>query len=133
MMRTPERGPALTVTTALYNDAVVVRVAGELDLATVSLLRAHLERARVLPEVSALIMDLSELVFCDSTGLGELVDAHRSSEAHGVRLVLSGVRRHLEQLLELTGLRSIFEVRSDPISALRAVSGSGDGLLSPSA
>ncbi|GGL54952.1 STAS domain-containing protein [Planomonospora parontospora] len=68
-----------------------MRAAGELDLAAVPLLRAHLERVWELPGLPVLIMDVSELTFCDSTGLCELVRTLHRSRTCGTRLILTGL------------------------------------------
>ena len=75
----------------------VVRVAGDLDLATVSELEDALSRA---DPVDRLVIDLSECTFLDSSALRAIAQAGRTRESAGeeASLVVSdpGIRRVLE-------------------------------------
>jgi anti-anti-sigma factor len=84
--------------------ATVVRVHGELDLATSPGLEQELER---LAEDHAplLIVDLAELDFMDSTGLSVLVRAQQRVEEGGHRFGLINSSQQVQRLLTLTGVR----------------------------
>lgn len=85
-------------------DAVVVRLAGDLDLYNVEQVRVALASA-VDRSPSRLVVDASQIEFIDSTALGALVDAHRkvkgglrvASPQDAIRRTLrvSGLDRHL--------------------------------------
>ncbi|WP_204054816.1 STAS domain-containing protein, partial [Planomonospora parontospora] len=83
-------GPSakLTVSPTRRDQTAVVCLAGELDLYTVPILRAVLEAEPVWdpPATQAVILDLGGLVFCDSSGLGELIAVLNRAQAAGVRL-----------------------------------------------
>ncbi|MGI5155838.1 STAS domain-containing protein [Microbispora sp. CA-102843] len=110
--------PVLTVATGRDAGVIVVRVAGQLTAVSVALLRTRLGSVWQLPDVSVVVMDLAEVVFCDSAGLGGLVDAWRDSRARGIRLMLAGAGTQLIQVLELTGLDSLFEIHPQVAAAL---------------
>ncbi|MGV9309705.1 STAS domain-containing protein [Nonomuraea sp. NPDC003727] len=110
-----------TVSTRRSRKVALVRVAGELDLATAPTLRAHLRAATAPSASSVLILDLSGVTFCDSVGLSELVVALQHSQNRGKRLVLSGVPASLDDLLYRTGLHKILERRATCDEALRHV------------
>ena len=88
----------------------VVRVAGEGDVSTSPALRAELE---AIPETNArVIVDLSQVTFLDSTGIGVLIAAmkrFRDSEASGT-LQLVVTKPHILKVLEITGLTPIFDI-----------------------
>ncbi len=85
-----------------------MRVAGELDMATAARLRHALtDRA---PDCRVLL-DLSGLSFCDSSGLSAMVAGHRHL-ARG-ELVLTGIPRHLQKILDVTGLSQVFTISAD--------------------
>ncbi|GGL37850.1 STAS domain-containing protein [Planomonospora parontospora] len=119
MLFEPDRGSAFTLSSETHGDAIVVRAAGELDYRSAPVLREHLGRVWATPGMAALVVDLSEVAFCDSVGLSELVDALQRSEAADVRLMLSGVHGVLSRVLSITGLRKAFEIHDDPGAALR--------------
>ncbi|GIH98467.1 STAS domain-containing protein [Planobispora takensis] len=116
----------LTLIAALRHDsdAIIIELGGELDVDSAPTLREHLGRVWELSGVPALVLDLTDLVFCDTAGLGELVRAFKRSQARGVRLVLTGVAGPMRRVLELTGLREVFEIRPTTADAM-------SGLLRP--
>ncbi|MFC4062760.1 STAS domain-containing protein [Planomonospora corallina] len=120
MIPAPGRSPVFTASTGLHDDAVIMRAVGELDLAAAPILREQMERIWALPEVAVLILDLSELTFCDSTGLAVLVATSRRSRERGTRLMLAGVGGRLARLLAITGLSEAFTRYPDVTAALQA-------------
>ena len=96
----------------------VLRAVGEIDVSTAPALRDQLI---ALPESnSRVIVDLSEVTFLDSTGLGVLISAHkrlRDSPSHGeVALVVT--RPQITKVLEVTGLTLVFPLFSSLNEAL---------------
>ncbi|MDI3341612.1 MAG: STAS domain-containing protein [Sphaerobacter sp.] len=99
----------LELVTYIHGSHAVVSVRGELDIATADEFREQLCRAR--REASPfLIVDLSELEFIDSSGLGVLVDLREQAQAHGGRVVLVAPRRTVTKVLHLTGLDRCFAI-----------------------
>ncbi len=88
---------------------VVVRMTGELDMAVAPRLRAELDRALEFPGRPCLVMDLTEVPFCDSVGLGILIDAlTRVRDTRG-RLILVVRPGMITHLLTITNLDRHFE------------------------
>jgi anti-anti-sigma factor len=81
--------------------SVVLALFGELDIASSAELETELERNR---EHELLIVDLRELNFIDSTGLGVLVKAHQQAQEGGRRFALVRGPGQVQRLLGLTGL-----------------------------
>jgi anti-sigma B factor antagonist len=111
--------PALTVTSGLSRNALIVRLEGELDVNALPVLREHLRRVWELPPKAFLILDLGEVGFCDSMGMSELVHIMQRCEARGTRLLLGGVQGVVARVLSITGLRHAFEVFARFDDALR--------------
>jgi anti-sigma B factor antagonist len=103
-------GSAFTATSGLHGTTLVVRASGELDYCHTSVLRAELGRAWEALRSPTLILDLSALTFCDSSGIGELLQARHHGLEEGVRLILTGVQGNLARRLNLAGLTQVFEV-----------------------
>ena len=84
------------------NQATVIAVSGELDLASSPALQEELDR--VASDSGLLIIDLRELDFMDSTGLSVLVRAHQRAEEQGRRLAMVKGPQQVQRLLSLTGV-----------------------------
>jgi anti-anti-sigma factor len=99
----------------------VVRAVGELDLSTAGrLCRAIQGAAAFAAGRPRLLIDLSELEFCDSTGLRALIGAVRAVEVGGGKAALAVTRGGpLDRLLELTGLREFIRIADSPTDALK--------------
>lgn len=85
----------------------VVRLAldGELDLDTVEVLRRHVERAvNALQPPHRLVIDLAELTFCDSTGVGALVEARDIAGRRGIPMHVINPQDMPRKVLALTGV-----------------------------
>ncbi len=81
----------------------VVRVTGELDLATVPRLQATLDE--VLASAPAtVLLGLEDVTFLDSTGIRAIVAARKQLAVRGATLVLDGVSGAVQQVLEVSGL-----------------------------
>lgn len=99
--------------------AVVLAVTGELDLVTISVLKDAVGR-RLAPN-AWVVLDLTELTFCDSTGLGALVGLHREAGAAGARLLLAAARRRVADLFTLSGIDQVLSVYADLDGAFASV------------
>jgi anti-anti-sigma factor len=83
--------------------SALIVVGGELDLASGPALEDEL--ARVLASrVELVVLDLRELEFMDSTGLGILVKANRRAIDEGRRFGLVKGSPQVQRLLDLTGV-----------------------------
>ncbi|AUG75307.1 hypothetical protein CFP65_0335 [Kitasatospora sp. MMS16-BH015] len=97
--------------------ATVVVLSGELDHYTAPRLRRTLERT---PAGLLLVLDLTELRFCDSIGIAELVFASRRTPVPGARLPVVGAPADLRHLLALTGVESLLSHHEDVDRAVDA-------------
>src|SRR4051794_15254115 len=111
--------PFFTVSSSLHGTAFVVQAFGELDYQHAPVFRDEMAKAWESEVSSVVVIDVTELTFCDSTGLGELILSLQRSQARGTRLALVGVHGTLERILTITGLRPAFELFSSVEDALR--------------
>ena len=75
---------------------------------------------------NTLILDLSEVPYVDSAGLGLLVTAHVSRQKSGRKMVLSGINQRVQKLFDITRVASLFLIFSSPEEAIAALSGAGE-------
>ncbi|WP_326650331.1 MULTISPECIES: STAS domain-containing protein [unclassified Streptomyces] len=95
----------------------VVKPAGELDHHTAELLRTPLDEALDQGRVR-LVIDCSELEFCDSTGLNVLLGARLKAEAAGGGVHLAGMLPVVARVFEITGAEAVFTVHDSLEAAL---------------
>ena len=89
---------------------VVLFVAGELDAHSSPQLRTTLLEL-VAGDDHEVVVDLAGVSFCDSTGLGVLVGAHRRMAASDRTLAVQSPRPSVRHLLEVSGLDRVLLVR----------------------
>ncbi|GAP48892.1 STAS domain-containing protein [Streptomyces azureus] len=111
------------VTGGEQGEWAVLQVSGELDLVTSPVLRQRVHDA-VAEGHHCLVLDLSEVFFCDSSGVGVLIAARRliRSCQGRLRLVLpargAADGSHVNRVLGALGVRRLFDVYGDVDAAL---------------
>lgn len=97
---------------------LLVRLRGEIDLGTAPGLRERLFEL-LQPGVGLIVLDLSEVSFCDASGLGVLVGSHRRATRLGITLRLTALRPPIARLLHIHGLDrslAIYPALSDALA-----------------
>ena len=93
------------------------RLSGEVDFTSSGPVQSRL-LAMILPGGGAVIVDLSEVTFLDSSALGVLVQAYRTATERDTRLLVVA-SPPVRKLLRLTGLDTVLETY-DELSAAEA-------------
>lgn len=113
---------AFKVTDDERGDWAVLRVSGELDLVTSPMLRQRVHDV-VAEGHHSLVVDLSDVFFCDSSGVGVLIAARRliRSCQGRLRLILpahgADEGSHVNRVLGALGVRRLFDIRPDVATA----------------
>ncbi|HZA85351.1 MAG TPA: STAS domain-containing protein [Acidimicrobiales bacterium] len=85
-----------------------MRLSGELDLVSRAGVVEHATKAiGELPALERLVVDLARVTFCDSTGLGALLDIGRLATDEGAVIVLRDVPPAVSRLLDLAGVNDV--------------------------
>ncbi|HET8657895.1 MAG TPA: STAS domain-containing protein [Micromonosporaceae bacterium] len=93
-------------------DPVVLAISGELDLGSLAELE-EAATAAIADGTPVLLLDLSGLTFCDSTGLGLFVRLHKRMQQRGGRLGLVNPQAGVLKVLKLTGLDAALHLYPD--------------------
>ena len=98
---------SLHLHTYAWEDATVVRCTGRLTAETSAHLKTEVKA--LLPDKRRLILDLTELAYMDSSGLGTLVGLYISAKGAKCELQLLNLSPRIRELLSMTNLLSVFE------------------------
>jgi anti-sigma B factor antagonist len=102
------------IRTEISDDKAVLSLRGEMDVYSAARLRNELNEVLTQGAVDV-VLDLEELGFTDSTGLGVMARASRRLHSVGGQLRLRSPQRSFRRVLEITGMAQVFTiVQSDP-------------------
>ena len=90
---------------------LVIKLDGELDMASAGTLRACLES--IDARCRRVILDLANLRYMDSSGIGVVVEAYQRLQPDLRGLVLRSPQRTVQRVLELSGLGSVMKIEDD--------------------
>ena len=87
------------------DDVLLVYLAGELDMSA----KGHLAHATQWHRdgVPRIVIDMTELVFMDSTGLADIVAIQRAEQKRGGGLSVRGAQPQVRRVFEITGLNTL--------------------------
>lgn len=101
---------ALNIAISQEADTVLVKVAGEVDVSNASELRGAIDAK--LPETTGeLVVDLADVPYIDSTGIGVLVGAAHRAQEQGATLVVARPQRNVARVLGMLGVEKDLNIR----------------------
>lgn len=112
----------ISVSRTAAGDVPVVAVSGEVDVYSAPTLKEKLTQ-QLQTGASALVVDLSEVAFLDSTGLGALVEARAAATEAGGALPIVCNQERILKLFTITGLDGVFAIHSTVDDAVAGLSG----------
>jgi anti-sigma B factor antagonist len=108
---------------ATYRDAGTVTVldlSGRITLGEGSALLRSTIRELLQEQRFKILVNLGDINYIDSSGIGELVGAYTTVKNRGGELKLLHLTKKVHDLLQITKLFTVFEVHSDEATALRS-------------
>ena len=112
----------LSITRADHGDRTVVHLGGEIDVYTAPLVREKLDE-QIQAGRTDLVVDLTEVSFLDSTGLGVLVGGLKRARSHDGTLRLVCDQEKILKVFRITGLTKVFPIHATLADALAAPAG----------
>jgi anti-anti-sigma factor len=100
--------PLLTVVTSTEGDTAIVRCTGKLVTGSTGILQAEVRG--LLPGPKRIVLDLTELGYMDSSGLGSIIGLYVSVKSAGGHLEVINLSARVKQLFSITNVLSLFEV-----------------------
>jgi anti-sigma B factor antagonist len=109
------------MSTERVDGVAVVALAGEVDLYTAPDLKRELVQL-IDGGCQAIVVDLSDTTFIDSTTLGVLIGGVKRLRTNGGRLELVVTDRTIRKIFDITGLDRVFALHADRSEAIAAAS-----------
>ncbi len=91
----------------IYNNVLYVVLEGELDEHTAKYTTSVLDKLFGSGGFRQIIIDLSEMTFMDSTGIGVLIGRYKKMKKQGIGIFITNPSYHAEKIFKLTGLYEI--------------------------
>ncbi len=102
---------SISIEKSTQGNTVTLAVTGEVDVSNASELRAQADTVLADGFTGELVVDLSQVPYIDSTGIGVLVGtAHRAQEA-GASLAVANPQKNVERVLGLLGVSADLNIR----------------------
>ncbi len=100
--------PTLSLTVQHRDLESFISLSGELDLSSAPPLRELLASVFTEDPPRRLVLDLTDLIYLDSTGLSVFVTAHKRAGGSGIEFCLANPNASVRRLLQITALDQIF-------------------------
>lgn len=113
-----EQPARLSVQVSRLTVYALVSVIGSVDFGTYSILSEQMDHALELTRV-ALIVDMSAVDFCDSSGLNVFAQTIRKARSRGVALVVVGLRDRVARVFNVTQIDQAMHALPDLETAVR--------------
>lgn len=94
------------------NRNLIVKLKGELDHHSSEKTRQKIDKYYVDNGISNIILDLRDLTFMDSSGIGLIMGRYKNTLEKGGRLVIVSNKDYIKKILNMSGLLKIIELYS---------------------
>jgi len=107
MAQTPSANPELKLETACTSEETRIRCVGKLTYSSCEVLRSTVRD--LLPQTKRLVLDLKDMTYLDSFGLGVLVGVYLSAKRQDCQLKLINVDQQARNIIRITNLTYLIE------------------------
>src|SRR5437764_14734371 len=118
--KTPEK---MEVSTRQMGDVVVLEVSGRITVGEGNIMLREMVRDVANKGSTKIVLNLSEVNYVDSSGVGELVKSLTTIRSRGGELKLANLNKRVHDLLQMTRLSKVFDIQKDEASAVASFRG----------
>ena len=111
---------SVKLNTRQVGDVTVVDVSGRITLGEGSSSLRDLLRDLIAKGNNKILLNLGEVTYIDSSGIGELVSGFTTISNQGGTLKLLNLTKRVQDLLQITKLYTVFDVHDEAAHALRS-------------
>ncbi|MGE5701631.1 MAG: STAS domain-containing protein [Clostridia bacterium] len=102
----------LTIREERNGPQTMLYLQGEVDAFTAPRLSERLTPIVLNPEYSSVTVNLAEVSYMDSTGIGVFIGALKASKQSGCQLQITQIPPRIDRLFQITGLKQILSIVS---------------------
>ena len=111
---------SVKLSTRQVGNVTVIDVAGRITLGEGSSALRETLRDLVAKNQTKILLNLADVTYIDSSGIGELVSGYTTVTNTGGSLKLLNLNKRVKDLLQITKLYTVFEVHEDEAAAIRS-------------
>jgi anti-sigma B factor antagonist len=113
---------ALKITTREVDGITIVNLEGRIVLGEESNSLREEVKSLLAAGKRKVVLNMGQVTYIDSAGLGTLVAAHHSARTQGATLKLSNLGKKFQEILQVTKLLTVFEVYDSEAAAIGSFS-----------
>ena len=118
--RTPVK---MQTATRHIGDVAVLDISGRITLGEGNIVLRDIIRELADKGNKKIVLNLGEVQYIDSSGIGELVKTHTTIRNQGGQLRLVNLNKRVDDLLQMTKLSAVFDIERDEASAIKSLRG----------
>ena len=108
----------MKITTRTVGDVTILDCSGKITLGEGTMAVRNTVREVLKNGGRKIVVNLGDVNYIDSSGIGELVSTYTSVTNQGGKLVLLNLTKKIQELLAITKLLTVFQVHEDEQKAL---------------
>lgn len=109
---------ALKITTREVDGITILNLEGRIVLGEESNALREQVKSLLAAGKRKVVLNMGQVTYIDSAGLGTLVAAHHSARTQGATLKLSNLGKKFQEILQVTKLLTVFEVYDSEAAAI---------------
>ena len=113
----------LTAVARKVDDVNIVDLGGRITIGEGTAILKEAVRALLQKDEPKILLNLGDITYIDSSGIGELVSSFTMTEKKGGKLKLLHLTKKVHDLLSITKLLTVFEVFDDEATAIKSFFG----------
>jgi anti-sigma B factor antagonist len=110
----------MKASTRQVNGVTVIDLSGRITLGEGSVVLRDTIRDTVAQGNKKILLNLGDVTYIDSSGIGELVSGFTSVRNQGGELKLLNLTKKVHDLLQITKLYTVFDVKDDETTAVKS-------------
>lgn len=98
-------------------EKLIVRLKGELDHHSAQIFRGAVEKELIGDKVQDLILNMKNVTFMDSSGIGAILGRYKQVKAKNGKMVICNAGSHIQKILQMGGILKIIPLVEDESNA----------------